>query len=206
MNRFIKTLWALFFILLFGFFIFDSRVPRSAPTLPAEPLDAIIVFTGGKNRVHTGITLFQQKAAPQLFISGVNKKSSKNVLRLKNKPFPADLRDQVTLDPEASNTYENAEETALWAQENHIHRALLITADYHMQRSLLELRARAPQVEWIPYTIPDAFIMGPTGPWAFDRRTDYLFQMTREYAKYLRAMGRSFMMRVINDLSKIFTV
>ncbi|MBY0447997.1 MAG: YdcF family protein, partial [Hyphomonadaceae bacterium] len=59
----------------------------------------------------------------------------------------------VDLGREASDTIGNASETAAWATAHGYNTILLVTEDYHMPRSLLELQLAMPAVRIIPYPV-----------------------------------------------------
>ena len=73
----------------------------------------------------------------------------------------------------AENTLGNARETAEWARAKGYHRLILVTADYHMPRARLELKAAMPEADIAPYPVRDAGHAG--GPLVADlagRRAD----------------------------------
>ena len=59
---------------------------------------------------------------------------------------PATLASQVTLGHHATSTYGNAAETAAWVRANGIHSLIVVTADYHMARAMLELGRTLPGI------------------------------------------------------------
>jgi uncharacterized SAM-binding protein YcdF (DUF218 family) len=62
----------------------------------------------------------------------------------------------------------------------------LVTANYHMRRSLLEFRHAMPGVSIVPHPVfPDTF--QPTDWW---RRGPAVWVVVAEYSKYLAAMAR----------------
>ena len=86
----------------------------------------------------------------------------------------------------AADTVGNARETAEWARSLGYHSLILVTADYHMPRAMLELRAALPEAKVTPYPVAtpalDARHWQSTGEAA--RR------MVLEYSKYLAILAR----------------
>ncbi|ALE03172.1 YdcF family protein [Bartonella ancashensis] len=145
-------------VLLFicvDFIIFSEKVRYLEPQSPLPEADAIIVLTGGHNRITTGLHLLQKGLGSRLLISGVNTKID-----------PKRLIDTALIDPlllaccvdfghQATNTRGNAEESASWIKQYNYKTVYIVTHDYHMARSLLEFKQLIPQVSFIPYPIKD---------------------------------------------------
>jgi uncharacterized SAM-binding protein YcdF (DUF218 family) len=93
----------------------------------------------------------------------------------------------VTLGYEAESTAGNAEESAEWLHRNGAASVRLVTANYHMLRSLVEFRRLIPDVEVVanpvfPNEVRDRY-------WFIRPRTVML--IVNEYHKYLVALGRA---------------
>jgi uncharacterized SAM-binding protein YcdF (DUF218 family) len=82
----------------------------------------------------------------------------------------------------------NARETAEWAKARGYSSLIIVTADYHMPRAMLELRAvlRPPQVTLQSYAVPTAILK--SRQWWRSPRAARL--MVVEYCKYLAILGR----------------
>ena len=113
---------------------FIRQIPKSTPS-HVEKADAIIILTGGKRRIQTGLRLLKQNYAPVLFISGVKPGIRKQNL---TRGYP-ELRERIKLGLEADTTRQNASEIAAWVHKNHVRSCIILTNDYHMPRSKLEL-------------------------------------------------------------------
>lgn len=123
--------------------------------------DAIVVVTGSKGRIEEGLSLFHQRKAPILLISGVGKGVSEESIRNR---FSEDLTKQndepghrtqlpeccIILDYKSKNTCQNAKNTAKWAQENDIKSILLVSTFYHMPRTKLEFSHKMPDIKITP--------------------------------------------------------
>lgn len=136
----------------YGIFLYQINVQK--PQMPKAKTDAIVVLTGGNYRILTGLELWDQGLAPELFITGVDKNVGRQqILNHWNKdnerlPFCC-----LTLGYEATNTVENALETKEWIELNYISSIRLVTSKYHMPRSYLELHSQIPDIEIIRHPV-----------------------------------------------------
>lgn len=122
--------------------------------------DAIIVLTGGSGRLESGIKLLKEGAAEKLFVSGVGHGFSIDRLVLLNNEDDLHsndwLKNNTSLGYEAETTKGNAAESIKWLQENKYKSITLVTANYHMPRSLNEFKKVMPDIKIIPYPVfPD---------------------------------------------------
>lgn len=168
-----------------GLFTFVSQIAALKP--PEDPAaDGIVVLTGGADRLNAAIELLQRGEAKRLLISGVHPRTG-----------PADLSGVtigteslfeccVDLDREARNTRGNARSAAKWAREHNYHRLIIVTANYHTPRSLLEFRRELPGAVLIAYPVtPREVILEHW--WAHPGTTSLV---ASEYTKYLLALAR----------------
>jgi len=156
------------------------------PTDARTKTDAIIVLTGGSRRVSEGIRLLKTGAAPVLFISGVNRVVEKGALLRVAGGAPERLRPKIILGYRAEHTRGNAYETALWIKARQLKSLRLVTANYHMRRSLLELRRALPKTRIIAHPVfPRAT---KTGHWW--RTLDGINIVATEFNKYMAALIR----------------
>ncbi len=139
-------------IFLGGFLYFADVVAALQP--PDRPkADAIVVLTGGFQRIDQAVELLKSGAGERLLISGVNPSTSGSQIR-RNTQTPRDLFDCcVDIGRQAIDTIGNANETARWARGRGYGRVLVVTNNYHMPRSLLELRRAAPDIEFIAFPV-----------------------------------------------------
>jgi len=174
-----------------GLILFTGIIP-SAPPLFIKPTEGIVIFTGGKTRLKVALDLFQQEKGQYLLISGVNRESTlpQTIEKIPN-------HSQITLDYNAVDTYGNAGETARWVEQYHIKTLRLITSNYHIPRSLFELRYLLPRVEIIPHPVVGKSFLNPK--WWLDPST--LSLVIEEYNKFLFALIR----RPIKDLQQVLT-
>lgn len=170
----------------------DAAAATSANALPADgaladtaKLDAIVVLTGGSNRLQTGFDLLEQERGEKLFISGVYQGVDVRALMDQwKKGANNDLDCCVVLGFDADNTIGNAQETANWMEKEGYTSLYLVTAHYHMKRALLEFDRLGLGWEVRPWPVmPDAMDMNN---WWRDSR--YRSLIIREYNKYLIAL------------------
>jgi len=160
MARFLKlviTITTSFFVIwLGGFLWFLTEIPRENTEIPDKEVDAIIVLTGGSNRVSEGVKLLEQNHARKMFVSGVGKGATvEEVLRENNydQEFIKKIRSRIELGHKADDTTGNASETLEWMEAYGYGSMILVTSNYHIPRSLLELKTRMPDREIIPYPV-----------------------------------------------------
>ena len=142
----------------FGLFLYQLN-HQKAPSNNIHS-NAIVVLTGGDNRVREGIRLLEEGVGDKLFISGVGQGVTvEDILRASNYssliPDEA-LKSRITLGRTAENTKGNAEETNRWTTENNIHSIRLVTAYYHMPRSQLEFHHFMPHIEILQHPVHPA--------------------------------------------------
>lgn len=121
-----------------GFFFFCYEINHYPPD--QNKADAIVVLTGGRNRITESISLLNSGLADRMFISGVSKRVTIN--DIEDKAGVALLEpDKVELGYKAQNTIENASEVKEWIEKNNIRSVRLVTSNYHLPRALAELEA-----------------------------------------------------------------
>jgi uncharacterized SAM-binding protein YcdF (DUF218 family) len=152
----------------------------------AAPTDAIVVLTGGSLRLQSGLQLLHEGKGRQLFVSGVSHQVDlEDLLRVSG-----DAADWVSccvvLGHEADSTLGNARETARWMRQEGYRSLRLVTAWYHMPRSVLEFDRAMPDIEIVPHPVfPDQVKQEHWWTW---RGTAAL--LIGEYGKFLAALFR----------------
>ena len=146
---------------------------------------AIVVLTGGSGRVNEGLALLDKDLAVKLFVSGVYRGLDVRKLLQLARRNPTDLESRIGIG-NAVDTIENASETASWSSRNHISSLRLVTAAYHMPRSMLEFRHAMPGMRIVPNPVfPDHVKQDEWWAWP---GTTALF--ISEYNKFLMAWVR----------------
>ena len=170
---------AIFYAL--GFVIFAETLPTRPAKL--DHPDAIVVLTGGDSRLNAAVALFEHGIGKRLLITGVYTATTKEELKAivhGGKRFDC----CVDLGFSAANTHGNAAETAAWTKAHGYRRLVIVTASYHMPRSLAEFSAEMPGVELEPWPVePDGVDLKA---WWRDPHAFKLLQT--EYVKYLASL------------------
>lgn len=164
-----------------GFVIFAASLPRVPKTV--IPADGIVALTGGDARVDAAVSLLEHRAGKRLLISGVHPSVTKDDLkRLSHGGARFDCC--ADLGFAAVDTHGNADETRDWVKRHGYRSLILVTATYHMRRSLIEFSADMPGVTIEPYPVePDGIDLSH---WWQD--THALRVLQGEYAKYLLSL------------------
>ena len=168
-----------------GLIWFVAQVPRG--DRPAEDrTDAIVVLTGGSERLETGLRLLANGYAGKLFVSGVARGVDVAALLRVARRGPDDLGCCIVVGYAADNTAGNARETATWMRREGYSSLRLVTASYHMPRSMAEFARVMPDVHIVPH---------PVFPPQFKRENWWLwpgsaYLLASEFSKYLLARVR----------------
>ena len=170
-----------------GFLIFSNHVSHLATPSDPASADAIIVLTGGQARIDAAVSLLEQGKGERLLISGVHPTAGRADLSRATGASRKLFSCCVDIDYAALDTVGNAEQSAKWVESHRYRRVILVTNNYHMPRSLLEVgRLVGPQAELLPYPVVNAPI--DAGRWMV--RPGTLRLLASEYAKYLAALAR----------------
>ena len=177
-----------------GLIAFASRVAHATPAADPGRAQGIVALTGGSNRrLQAGMALLQAGRGRRLLISGVNRKATREEVRRAARAVAGPLYECcVDLGFEAIDTLGNASETAEWAKARGYDRLILVTADYHMPRALLELRGAMPGVKLTPYPVATEDVNAR----AWWKTTQGMKLMVMEYDKYLVILVREAVLRL----------
>jgi uncharacterized SAM-binding protein YcdF (DUF218 family) len=172
-----------------GFLSFLSQA--AAPVVaPGRRTDAIVVLTGGADRVETALRLLDEGLAPRLLVSGANTDLTLAELARAHGRDPAALEGRVILGRLAASTRGNAAEVAAYARAQRIGSIRVVTAGYHMPRALLELRRAAPGLRLLPHPVTPAALRAEADPPPRARTLPAMRRWTLlpgEYLKYVAA-------------------
>ena len=169
-----------------GFLWFTTLLPAAGDS-DERGTDAIVVLTGGSDRLAVALDLLIADKGRKLFVSGVYRGVDVRQLLDLSQHSPEDLSCCVVLGYEADNTRGNANETAAWMKSEGFTSLRLVTATYHMPRSLLEFRRTMPEVEIVPHPVfTESFKRDDW--WLWPGSSSLLIS---EYTKYLVALARS---------------
>jgi len=175
------------FVWTCGLVAFADRVARLTPAPDPAAADGIVALTGASDlRLEAAARLLENGKGRRLLVSGVNRKATRqDLLAVTGVPKPV-FDCCVDLGFTASDTIGNARETAAWARTMGYSSLILVTADYHMPRAMLELKGALPGVRVAAY---------PVSTPALDARHwagggEGARRMVLEYCKYLVILSR----------------
>lgn len=172
--------------LIFGYVAFASRIALREPAAVPRT-DAIVVVTGGSQRVGDAMGLLGAARGARLLISGVNEKTGREELARLN-PAARDLLSCcIDLDHRARNTIGNAIETRRWVRQHGFASLLVVTSNYHMPRTLAEFGHAMPGLRLVPHPVVTESI--DLSDWRNHWHAARL--LLPEYAKFLAAKLRA---------------
>lgn len=136
---------------------FAGEMP-AAPAAEATATDAAVVLTGGSRRLAAGLDLLARGEVRKLLVSGVHPDVVKAEIAGGDPRLRALAECCVALGYEATDTVGNAIETAGWMRREGFTSLTLVTATYHMPRSLAEFRRALPGARIVPFPVfPETF-------------------------------------------------
>ncbi len=186
--RFVALILLIVVAVLFaGFLHYADAVTTLAPPQDAKA-DAIVVLTGGYQRIDQAVSLLQRGYGRRLLISGAHPSTTPGQIR-KVTQSPAGLFECcIDIGYDALDTIGNANETSRWIHDRGYKSVLVVTNNYHMPRSLFELRRVDSETDFIPYPVVNSDLK--TTAWYRD--PDVLRMLLSEYGKLLIAIARQY--------------
>ena len=188
-----------------GFGVFATHVSELTTPRNVSKADAIIVLTGGQARIDAALDLLKAGKGKRLLISGVNPAADRKALQTVTGADRKLFSCCVDIDHEALDTIGNANEISRWIHDHSYRSVLVVTNNYHMPRSLHELRMADPATEFIPYPVINADLSRR----AWFTEPDTLRTMLSEYLKVVLAtvrdtfgLGRGSGLRTEDDLPR----
>lgn len=178
---------ALMLVAIAGFLRFAEHVASLEPPATIAPTDAIVVLTGGAQRIDQAVGLLKEGVGRRLLISGVNPLTSGRQIQNMTSSSQALFDCCVDIGHDAIDTIGNANETARWINHHGFDRVLIVTNNYHMPRSLLELRRVDSVTDFTAYPVRVADLKSQN--WL--RKPEVTRIMLSEYAKYAWARLRA---------------
>lgn len=175
-------------IAIAGFVVFDREIDKSSASLLPDNVDGIVVLTGGADRLQTAYELMDAKRAKRLLISGVHPDTSHAAILNALGRKSGNLNCCVDLDHAALDTRGNADQTMLWVQKNNFDSLIVVTSDYHLPRSLMEIQNELPAVKLYPYQAK-SIAAAPRVVHA-DIASSALQLKLKEYVKWVAALAR----------------
>lgn len=180
LRRLLHLVVALAILWLAGFIWFLGMIPDRVDDTTTKT-DAIVVLTGGSERLPVGLELLADGHADRLFVSGVYSGVDIATILDLNAQAPTTLACCIDLGHDAPHTVGNARETAIWMATGGRRSLRLVTANYHMPRALVLFHRVMPDVTIVPHPVfPESVRIGS---WWRHPRTVVL--LADEYTKYL---------------------
>ena len=165
-----------------GFWQFVSQIDRQALAVANKPkADAIVVLTGGRARLDAAVRLLSEGCGKRLLISGVHAEVSEETLRSTLGVSQVLYDCCIDIDRDALDTTGNAVSSAQWVRSNGFESLIVVTNDYHMPRSMLEMRRALPELTMTAYPV----INTKPKVGALSGQMDRYRVLIGEYAKYL---------------------
>jgi uncharacterized SAM-binding protein YcdF (DUF218 family) len=175
-------LTAIILALAIGFWSFAQAVHDVRPPDPFPETDAIVSLTGGSTeRLTKGAQLLAEGHGRRLLISGVNPEVTDKEMAALLHVGPQLFSCCIDIGRAAEDTLGNASETAAWAKRNGFRSLIVVTDDYHMPRTLLELKLAMPDVALAPYPISTR----TAAPNVWRANLGAASHLAGEYVKYL---------------------
>ena len=174
----VLSLTAVMVFMLVGFVRF-AMVVSDYETAKETRADAIVVLTGGRSRIEASLRLLQNGQGKRLLISGVHPNTSAKAIETRFSTYQALFACCIDLDRLAMDTAQNARETAKWVGQHGYQSLIVVTSDYHMPRSLMEMSAAMPDIILVPHAVRLAREAGESG---IDISSQFKM-MVREYFK-----------------------
>jgi uncharacterized SAM-binding protein YcdF (DUF218 family) len=166
-----------------GLFRFAAAIPERVADADTAT-EAVVVLTGGTHRLAVGVDLLTLEKGRKLFVSGVYQGVDVRRLLALFQHNPRELEERIAIG-NAVNTAENASETAEWIRKQGFNSLRLVTAAYHMPRSLLEFRHAMPRATIIPHPVFPEHVKAKWWAWP-----GTLSLIAGEYNKFLFAWVR----------------
>ena len=186
--------------LIGGFFKFADIVINSPKPDDTIYADAIVSLTGGsKQRLTEGVKLLELEHGNRLLISGVYKNATQEEIRIVTGGSKELFDCCVDLGREATDTIGNAQEVREWVEKYKFKSIILITDNYHMPRSVLEIKNENPDLIIKQYSIKAGSYIAKK--WWED---EIEFKgLLNEYSKYVAAQLRLMLkFNPKNDINK----
>lgn len=171
---------------LAGFALFANHVAGLKTPAAPPTADAIVVLTGGQSRLEAAVDLLRSGKGERLLISGVHPAARRPELQKATGAEATLFACCVDIDRAALDTIGNAVESAKWLADNGFSSAIVVTNNYHMPRSLLEMNRRANGVELVAYPVVNSDL--GHGGWL--TKPEALRVLFTEYGKFVMALLR----------------
>ena len=186
----LMSIMAFLLLWLGGFIIFHQFI-KCYKIDANMKTDAIVVLTGGKNRLAEAMRLYNANLADVLIISGVAENVTLTQLEKQNHTIIKHNPEQVILGNEATNTIENAIEVSEAVRRNNVASLRLVTSYYHMPRSEQEILLKNPDIKIVYHPV---YSDNVSEKWWKKWGSFYLIAM--EYNKFMFVYVKNFIIKL----------
>lgn len=173
-----------------GLLAFAGRVQGSTPNPVPGNAQGIVALTGANSneRLAAAMGLLEDGYGRRVLVSGVDPIASRADIRRVSRAVRRLYDCCVDLGFTAADTVGNARETAAWAGAMRYRKLIIVTADYHLPRAMLELNAvlRGTGVTAQTYAVATPSLKARDW-W---RNPAAVRLMVIEYCKYLAILAR----------------
>jgi uncharacterized SAM-binding protein YcdF (DUF218 family) len=185
-RRVVLMILALALALIGGDFLLFVHQMQTSEVAPTRNADGIVALTGGPFRINDALDLLAAGRGKRLLISGVNPVTRPAEISRLVPEHQRWFTCCVDIDHSATNTIGNAVETRRWAKARGFQSLIVVTANFHMPRALVELDHELPDVTLMPYGVVSEKVRVET--WWQNPETARLLSL--EYLKYIVARVR----------------
>ena len=135
---------------------FAGRANTLSPPPATVSADGVAALTGGSQaRLTEAMAILEAGRAGRLLVSGVHPSVTVQELTELMEAEPAVTACCVDIDRQARSTFENGQQVAAWMNAHSYSSVFIVTDDYHMARSLLEVRTALQDKRVIAYPVTD---------------------------------------------------
>ena len=166
----LKLLVLLGIFTLWLYIIFDFYQITQSISSTTTPVDGIVILTGGKHRIKTGLENITELNATRLLISGVSKAVKISSIQRHQLQRHTHFLERIDIGYGAVNTLSNALEAAIWAKTHQFKSIGLVTSRFHLPRSLWLFQQTMRDVKIYPIVV--------------DANDSTFFHLLKEFHKY----------------------
>jgi len=131
-------------LLLLGAGVIPHFLARGKGHSTGKAADAILVLTGGENRIAEGFRAWKEGKGKELFILGAGREATlSSILPAGMEISPAELL-RIHIEGWSENTLENAFSAKSAVVSRGYREVIIVTSDYHVPRAYLAMRKILP--------------------------------------------------------------
>ncbi|MEA2982961.1 MAG: hypothetical protein QOF09_4784 [Alphaproteobacteria bacterium] len=169
-----------------GGFLWFIHLVQESEDRPARNADGIVALTGGPFRINDALDLLAAGRGKRLLISGVNPLTRPGEISRLVPEHQRWFACCVDIEHSATNTIGNAIETRRWVKARGFRSLIVVTANFHIPRAMVELEHELPDVALLPYPVVSDKVR--VEAWWENPETARLLFL--EYLKYIVAKAR----------------